>query len=166
MRLQKTMTENNFQNVIVRELALGAKTGQARLLRNVAAPATARLALENESNIDTLNVKVSTVDEEISRVSAAKFGLLKIDVEGFELDVLNGAKRSLASDLWQAILIEVCPGNLATVGKSLTDLSDFCASMGYALFSLDVRGEKGRRMSVAELSRATLINVLLARTSD
>ena len=51
---------------------------------------------ENDSDSDTIEVNVSTLDSilltEITPI------LLKIDVEGFETEVLNGAESTLANN--------------------------------------------------------------------
>lgn len=56
---------------------------------------------------DTVEVEVSTLD---TILAGREPTLLKIDVEGFEGEVLAGAARTLASSKLQAVLIEMADG--------------------------------------------------------
>jgi FkbM family methyltransferase len=56
------------------------------------------------SDKDTINVKMSTLDEILHGRNPT---LLKIDVEGFETEVLNGASQTLDNDVLKAIIIEL-----------------------------------------------------------
>jgi FkbM family methyltransferase len=86
-------------------LALGARPGSAEI--NVAGNSDSSSLLEMEERharsdpasvyVGTESVEVSTVDEVWDRVVAdAENVFLKLDVQGFELEALRGAERSLA----------------------------------------------------------------------
>jgi FkbM family methyltransferase len=57
--------------------------------------------------------------------------LLKIDVEGAEIDVLRGAEQTLAEKRPRAILIEVHPTSFALIGQTVGDLTQLLDSAGY-----------------------------------
>jgi hypothetical protein len=71
---------------------------------------------ENESN--TILIKVSQLDEEIE---LDKRVFLKIDVEGYEYDVLMGAKKLLESDSLLGIILELNDCGL-TYGHTKNDI--------------------------------------------
>jgi FkbM family methyltransferase len=83
-------------------------------------------------------------DEKIGRVD-----LIKIDVEGFELAVLQGARRLLANDRPPVIIFEFCDWAEARVpdGK-VGDAQRFLASLGYSMWRL--RDFSNRRPALAQ----------------
>ncbi len=67
--------------------------------------------LQFESQIDASDMSVITVQVSTGDAVCARMGqtpnVIKIDVEGFEDDVLNGLERTLSSPLLRAVLLEV-----------------------------------------------------------
>jgi FkbM family methyltransferase len=60
---------------------------------------------DEEGSTPTIDVPITTLDEALEGTSAPAF--VKIDVEGFEMSVLQGAERSLGSGRVFAAIIEV-----------------------------------------------------------
>ena len=91
-RLSENIKINAYSNVIVRPYGLASKASQAQMTIDPLEPGTASLdtgiALGNESEI----VELRTLDDEQGLKPP---DLIKIDVEGFELEVLKGACRTL-----------------------------------------------------------------------
>ena len=69
--------------------------------------------------------------------------LIKIDVEGFETDVLRGATNLLTARS-PALLLEIVPGHLSRQGRSQTELVARLAELGYMIFNLTPRGLAAR----------------------
>jgi len=83
------------------------------------------------------SVEVMTLDEALP-TSACR--LLKVDVEGGELDVIRGAQRLLSEQRADAVLIELNPWALGRAGTSLEELVDALIRRGYVGRSLDPDG--------------------------
>jgi FkbM family methyltransferase len=91
-RLNDNIRLNSFSNVIVRPYGLASKPSKAQMTIDPLEPGTASLdsgiALGGESE----TIELRTLDDE---QGLRPPDLVKIDVEGFELEVLKGAGRTL-----------------------------------------------------------------------
>jgi FkbM family methyltransferase len=88
---------NGFEQVSVRQVALGAQNGEAAFL--VSAEPTwgklASLGVEVSQQIDEITVPVHRLDTIMREEDLPAPDLIKIDVEGAEVDVLSGAGELL-----------------------------------------------------------------------
>ncbi len=100
--------------VTVYSCAVGAAAGQAPCLRSAYSPASSLLPLVPEaSQLYNKNLRqtaseivaIRTLDDICSEAGFEEIDLLKIDVQGYEMEVLRGAGRMLKST-WR-IIIEV-----------------------------------------------------------
>lgn len=74
-----------------------------------------------ESSASTIDVPVSTVDQEFA---GSVPDLIKMDVEGFEASVLRGAKATLSNPKLLAVIIEIAEEHLSRYGSSTKDIHD------------------------------------------
>lgn len=100
--LSKNITLNQLSSkVVLLNIALGNKKGQLKFSSNL--DAVNHVIAENEIEHETISVEVSTLNE----FEGYKPSLLKIDVEGFETDVIKGGHDLLKSNQTKAIIIEL-----------------------------------------------------------
>jgi len=71
---------------------------------------------------------VKTIDYVIKKFKTASIDLLKIDVEGYEIQVLEGARKSLAEKKINFIYLET---GLDDRFNSIQSLNDFLKPIGY-----------------------------------
>ena len=79
----------------------------------------------NQTSIK-FEVQVSTVDQIILEQNIKKIHLLKVDVEGHDLQVLQGAKSAIANNIVQAIQFEFTKNN-STAKVFMKDFFDLLA---------------------------------------
>jgi FkbM family methyltransferase len=93
------------------------------------------LAGHSQSTALARTVEVVTLDQELSRLEIDHVDLLKIDAEGFDLNVLRGARDSLAAGRIEALQFEYnAPWALA--GATLAAASALLRDCGFELFAL------------------------------
>ena len=95
-------------------------------------------------------VSIVRLDDVLARMDLGQVSLMKIDVEGGELNVLKGAMELLTSQK-PAVLCEI-DGREHRFGSSSTELSKFMTGLGYVPLSL----ETGALLEVDALEKNTL----------
>ena len=105
-QLKENVRYNNRKNVSVKNSAIGAYSGEigfsdSSCLKNI--------GLSHVDNSSSDKVQITTIDEEM-RETKSSIGLIKIDTEGFELEVIKGAKETLKSNK-PVIIFEYNPGS-------------------------------------------------------
>lgn len=93
--------------------------------------------------LPTVEVPVCRLDTVLAERSLRRPALLKLDVQGFELEVLAGAQRTLASV--DAVLVEVAMERAYEGQPLFTDVHDYFVRLGWIFAGpLDARREEGR----------------------
>lgn len=141
----ETLTQRFGQDAGTRchRLALSAETGTARLYTNRGGSPLGSLHREvfdltTDDATLTHEVDVDTLDRISERQQINRIDLLKVDVEGHELAVLQGARDLFASGAIAAVQFEFGNRNIA----SRSYLRDFVTLLGadYELFRVTPRG--------------------------
>lgn len=134
--LKGNISINGLRNAItVKPFALGAKPGRARIAHAEAGGGNAAITLEGE-DLGT-EVDVARLDD-LELPAPVRF--IKMDVEGFEVEVLAGARRVVERDR-PVVLGEFNQGWLTPRGQDPRPLLEWLASIDYEVATLDtVRG--------------------------
>ena len=150
-RLEANIALNRLANVATHKVALGSRTGEAILA--VAEPEHAGMnAIDVRDAGETLpgwtesteSVAVETIDEIVARSGLQRLDLIKLDIEGSEVDALEGASSAL-SRFRPLILLEAEQVRLARQGRSRQDLVQALDALGYDLWVFDADSAQLRR---------------------
>jgi FkbM family methyltransferase len=113
--LKHNITINNITNVIVHECALGASKGSA-LLGLYKSSNRGRHSIVDSDKGPAIEVPITTLDD-VTRESGSgpcSWSLVKIDVEGYEAFVLDGARETLTRT--ETLFMEFSPPLLRKAG--------------------------------------------------
>ena len=124
--------------VRLNNLALGDQCGQATLYYDRAGSELGSLTKRDLSHLgrsfdESETVEISTLDDYCAQNGIEKIHLLKIDVEGHELDVLRGAQRMLREGRVDLVAYEF--GNL-DARVYFRDMFNFFAGHGMATYRI------------------------------
>lgn len=121
------------QNVHLQKIALGSR------------PATMALQVRANSELNTLvaggdaaggaiqTTEVSTVDEVVARHGISHLDLLKLDVQGWEMEVVRGASRLIADHNLVFVLAEMTFRSDQKEMQQFTELHDHLEALGFVL---------------------------------
>lgn len=136
-RLLRNISENGFTNVATYETALGSEVGTARLHSTendtnsgLAAVCSAGAGCRDEH----IEVPITTLDEVLMPHASTLVDVIKLDVEGYELEALRGAARLIDRD-HPAIIIEANDIE-ATDEPPSSDSLAYLDSFGYKFFGI------------------------------
>jgi FkbM family methyltransferase len=155
--LQHNVLINDLRNVRLLRCALAKSSQDAELY--VARPDNiGQTSLRQPNNFSGVRVKVQcrTLDDYDAAHGVDRIHLIKIDVEGAELDVLLGARGILSRNPKPHVIIEFWEEFLQAYGSSCAQVAEFLQGSGYNLFWI---GETGL-IPYLPLKNAELFNVL------
>ncbi|MEJ5310868.1 MAG: FkbM family methyltransferase [Anaerolineae bacterium] len=164
-RLQMNVRDNGLLgSCVLNCLAVGASRDLVEFQFDERSAATSRM-VSNRGTGTSLSsrqsVAVISLDEYCELKGVDYIDFLKIDVEGMEPYVLQGAQRLLRERRIASILIEICPANLRSVGLTVDSLAHEISASGYLPYELLDDGRAGRRLGKDDLEVMVLDNILL-----
>jgi FkbM family methyltransferase len=145
--LAACVAANGFKGVVVERAGLSDARGGARL-GNVGGDEL-HGAWNQVNPAEGEAIELATLDEELDRHGIAALDLWKLDVEGYELQALRGAERSLAARRIRAIFMEL--------GSAQSESAALLAGHGYTGWDL---ADSGRLTPLAGDRRSEWGNAL------
>jgi FkbM family methyltransferase len=160
----------DYDNFDLCEYALSDRTGTARFFSNKDQALSGHDSLLDmreigySDELDCVEVQCTTLDELAGQLKILRIDFLKIDVEGNELSVLQGAKSSLSTGAIDFIQIEF--GHAArAAGVYLHDIINFVNEYDYKIFVIKPSGLLPLDFTPFTENQYSYINFLLAQNS-
>lgn len=135
----------NNKNIHAFNIGLGNKKGMKKFYENQASPISSFRKFDRQNQIESswgirktkylkiYNVEINTIDSWLKNKSLKNIDLLKIDTQGFELDVLIGAKNSLKKGIIKNIILEIIFVRVYENQPNLSEICDLLFSYNYKL---------------------------------
>lgn len=140
--LHRNVGRAGCQNVTVLPVALGRTAGPGTLVLHPPdnfGGSSLRPGDASEHHARAA-VQVTTLDEALDRLGRPPVDLAKIDVEGAELDVIDGALVTLAANPGIVLIVEFLRHNPLRFGRTVEDLEARLRELGFQLFTLTSDG--------------------------
>ena len=138
----KTLVKNTqkFSNISAYNYAFGNEDGMIEFNKNSYHHSSSILKLHKENtdfpggNITTIKVDIFCLDTKIVDFAIQKPALLKLDVQGFELQVLKGGVNSLSE--FKYILLEASLDTLYEDQPDFSQINNFLEQNGFYLYKM------------------------------
>lgn len=134
---------NNFKNVTTKQIAIGSNIGKATLLVPAFDSSRGSLISEGKSQIlitdekvKSFEVRVDSLDHLIITKDFNIPNFIKIDVEGAEIDVLQGAKQVLKR-YKPKLFIEIHGSDSKIWVSNAKRLINFLTNIGYSIYGVE-----------------------------
>jgi FkbM family methyltransferase len=122
------------KRVVITHCALGDTPSMLQMYKDCESNSGSnRIVTSKAVEKEMVQVPVSTIDIFAKENNLTKIDFIKIDVEGFEMNVLKGAAITLQS-LKPQLFIELNDGSLKEQGSSAEELLSFLKAIGYKIF--------------------------------
>lgn len=126
---------NHFHNIILEPLAVSDCNAMVGINDPLNGNSGGSYVTEHISN-KSVQVQAVTLDNYMNERLISKIDLIKIDVEGYELHVLRGAKQTLLKHK-PLLYIELCDAHLKRAGSSSLALIVFLQALNYVIKKAD-----------------------------
>lgn len=154
--------QRRLPDVDVRAVALSDTTGTATFAHVLDRPGWSGLRARPTpdgaaARVASITVPTQRLDDALPADHAPR--LVKVDVEGAELQVLEGARRTLAAHR-PVVVLEHGVGSADHYGTRPEDVHDLLTGLDYRIFGLQGQGPFDRAAFAAAFHAATLVNFL------
>ena len=82
----------------------------------------AHVFYQTNGRLDSVSAKLAAGDDFLAKIGIGKIDILKVDVEGWELNVLNGLERTIGASQSLTIFCEFNPSAQECAGRQKTEL--------------------------------------------
>ncbi|MCS3937081.1 FkbM family methyltransferase [Salinibacter ruber] len=161
--LRENLRRNEARNVKVCQTAVGNETGTIRFRGGDDNRATARRATDGDSSV--ISVPCTTLDDYVEKTGIDEIALLKVDVEGYEADVLRGSEELLQEQKVNAVYFEVCPALEREAGFEPGTAASILVRAGYRLHRI-VNGGTFKEVEVDRADEVDLDNWVALQSRD
>ena len=157
--LRDNLRRNGARNAVVFNCALGSEDRAGQLYRSKSNFGDHRVAAGNEDR-ESVSISIRRFDAVCADLTVSRVDLIKIDVQGYEPQVLEGMGDSLDRLQVRTILMEFWPYGIRYAGGSPAKLIDRLLSHGFVIHELDDAGEAQRVEPAEMLARVEAMNAV------
>jgi len=137
--------KNNY-NVILNNYALSNQSEDTKIFysNHFSQTSSFKKPVSNHNNFsikEKIKVKCVTIDNYVNTNDIKKINILKIDTQGHEINVLEGAKETLEKQIIDFIEVEIIKGNAyEKSNNSFSDLENKLIPYGYKFYAINTSG--------------------------
>jgi len=132
--LKKNVTLNNIKNVEICNMAISNTKGTAKLYMGKACNLHSLINSSNASDAKYVEVETDTVDNFIKGRKPVTF--LRMDVEGYETEVIDGMQQIFKSPYFERLFVEIHPHRVSSekMQKFFATVRDYGFEIAHSVF--------------------------------
>lgn len=131
----QNLSLNKFENITLNNFGLGNEIKNVYLKTNDVENRGMNSITDNLDEIDKIQeIKIKTIDYYVSENKLNRINVIKIDVEGYELNVLKGANQTIMK-FKPTLFIELDNSNLIRQNQSAIELIKFLEIYNYKIIN-------------------------------
>lgn len=128
--IRRSIDKSNIHNIVLEEAAIGKTEGSLNLFIGEKSGWHSLVASEQNINKESIAVSVNSLDKYLEKNPVANLKAIKIDVEGFEKEVLLGALTTLNQYNSLIIFIDIHPSH----GVKHDEIFEILYGHGFSLY--------------------------------
>jgi FkbM family methyltransferase len=161
--LSRNVGLNECSNVLCEKLAVAEREGVQTLFHSPPNRFGETALVPYAEQTESTPVRTVSVDAYVRSNMIEQVDLIKIDVEGAELHVLEGATDLLTGSAGLTLILEFNDGAARRFGHWLADLASFLRARGFALYRL---GADGLRPYIPLEREPVFFNIVASRDAE
>lgn len=130
--IRKSIALNNYENIEVFEAALGGSNEEVELFIGEKSGWHSLVKSQGDTDNRSINVTKHTLDSILENSNISAVDMIKIDVEGAEMEVLHGAEQTLDNNHDLILLIDIHPH----MDVDPVEVCDFLSEKGFSILNI------------------------------
>lgn len=130
---------SQYKNVEPYQIALGSQETQMKIYENSSSDMNSFLKMGKNGSGSIIGesvVEVTTIDQFCARNNIQKIHILKIDAQGYDFEVIKGAKEMILANKIELLYFEIIFSEMYKGVPRFSEIYDFLIDHGFSLVSL------------------------------
>jgi len=129
--LKENVLENQKNNIILNQIGLADRNDSFTLSYYDGNLGAANIYSKISNNFKTQTIKTTTLDEYCNRNGIESTEIIKVDIEGGELDFFRGASNIISKSKKCILIVEIIEEHCQRAGYSADNLFDHIIKLGF-----------------------------------
>jgi FkbM family methyltransferase len=152
--LSENIRLNGYENVVATQKAVSNETGTTSLFLSPRGGTSHSLLSSRDRSKGTIEVEAVALDEFFEAEGNPAIQVIKMDIEGWEMEALDGMRRVIMRNSPLKMIVEFIPRLLLSRGARPLALTDRLKELGFTISIID--DETGQTTPLAEYHRGQL----------
>jgi FkbM family methyltransferase len=135
--LSENLRLNGYENVVPIQKAVSNKAGTTSLFLSPRGSTSHSLLPSRDRSKRTITIETVTLDEFFAAEGNPAIQVVKMDIEGWEIEALDGMGKLIAGNSPLKMIVEFYPWGLLSRGISPRVLTDKLIELGFTLSAID-----------------------------